>query len=73
MEVIETILECSYSVSDLQPILDLLTVNNESSRFLIEELVKVKVFLLWIVGLNIAIFSVLIIIIFSIFFANVKN
>jgi hypothetical protein len=66
----EPIVECLYSVDDLQPILESLTANNDLLNASIQELVKTRVYLTWVVGLNIAIFSVLIVIVFAIFFSR---
>ncbi|MCQ4922965.1 hypothetical protein NE686_07715 [Tissierella carlieri] len=66
----EPIVECLYSVYDLQPILESLTANNGLLNASIQELIKTRVYLTWVVGLNIAIFSVLIVIVFAIFFSR---
>lgn len=66
----EPIVECLYSVDDLHPILESLTANNDLLNASIQELVKTRVYLTWVVGLNIAIFSVLIVIVFAIFFSR---
>ena len=66
----ESIIECLYSVDDLQPIFESLAINNDLLNASIQELVKTRVYLTWVVGLNIAIFSVLIVIVFAIFFSR---
>lgn len=59
-----------YSPDDLIPLLESLNNINESITVILQELVRTRVYIEWLIGLNVAMFVILIIIVFSIFFAN---
>lgn len=61
----ETILDSLYNPTDLEPII-------ESLNLLVQEFIKTRVYTEWLLGLTVAIFALLIIIVFSIFISNYK-
>lgn len=68
----DIIYECSYNVQDLEPIYESLNLISDSLNVSLHQLIQNRVYSEWILGLNIVIVSLLVIIIFSIFFTNYK-
>lgn len=68
----ELIIECLYSPNDLIPIVDSLNAVTETLKVTLQELVKQRVYTEWLLGINVSLFALLIVIVFSIFFTNYK-